>query len=129
VIGQAKIQGRTRNTITTMKALLEDLRVTRDRGWALDDEEVEEGLRCVAAPIFDRSGAAIAAIGILAPAFRLPYDRIGGVAARVMKEAHILSAESGYGGANLASDGVRNRDGMGTRGASGAAAIEANRAV
>jgi len=125
VIGQAKIPARTRNTITTMKALLEDLRVTRDRGWALDDEEVEEGLRCVAAPIFDRSGVVIAAIGILSPAFRMPYDRIAGVAAQVVKEARALSAESGYAG--IDSDSV-NDVGLGTRGATGAA-IEANRTV
>jgi len=128
VIAQVKIQGRTRNTITTMKALLEDLRVTRDRGWALDDEEVEEGLRCVAAPIFDRSGVAIAALGILAPAFRLPYDRVAGLAARVIKEARVLSAESGYVGADSAADEGLGQPGLRARGAP-RAAIEASRAV
>lgn len=58
-------------TITSTTALERDLSRTRERGHALDDQESAEGIRAVAAPIFDANGLAVAAMSISAPAFRL----------------------------------------------------------
>ncbi len=86
---------RTANTLTTADALLEDLAVTRERGYAIDDEEREVGVRCVAAPVYDGSGAAIAAISVAGPPGRLPLD-LGEVAAQVMACAADLSERMGW---------------------------------
>jgi len=54
----------TENTITDREALLAELEKTRERGWAIDNEEHERYVRCVAAPIRDFTGRVIAALSI-----------------------------------------------------------------
>ncbi|CAN7696058.1 HTH-type transcriptional regulator BhcR [Pararhizobium sp. LjRoot238] len=62
----------TENTRDTLSKLLADLEVTRTRGWSIDDEEHTLGMRCLAAPIFNEYGEAIAGISVSGPAVRLP---------------------------------------------------------
>ncbi|HSX73863.1 MAG TPA: IclR family transcriptional regulator [Shinella sp.] len=64
---------RTRDTIPT---LLEDIGRIRARGWSIDDEEHTLGMRCVAAPIFDEYGEAVAGISVSGPAVRLPDSKV-----------------------------------------------------
>lgn len=52
------------NTICTAKGFLAELKVTRQRGYALDDEEVDLGVRCVSVPVFDKDGQLAAAISV-----------------------------------------------------------------
>ena len=52
----------TANTIKTLNQLLADLRTIRKRGYSIDNEEIEIGLRCVGAPIRDYTGAMVGAI-------------------------------------------------------------------
>lgn len=66
----------TRNSITDPHRLREELNRTRELGYALDDEESFSGIRCVAVPIFDYSGAPIAAIAVSGPAGRLPMSKL-----------------------------------------------------
>ncbi len=61
-------------TITSTDALRSELSKVRRQGWALVDQELEEGLRSVAAPIRDRSGATIAAVNLSAHASRMSLD-------------------------------------------------------
>lgn len=61
----------TSRTLTTAQALRAELEVARRTGYAVDNEEYEEGVMCVAAPIAGRTGAADAAISISGPASRL----------------------------------------------------------
>ena len=62
LIAQKKLTALTERTITTKKALIEELAKVKEQGYALDDEECEEGLRCVSVPICDYSGKVSAAI-------------------------------------------------------------------
>ncbi|WP_414446992.1 IclR family transcriptional regulator C-terminal domain-containing protein [Burkholderia sp. 22PA0099] len=64
------LKARTRNTITDRARLLQVLDQVRTNGWALGDQEYEEGVRSVSVPLFDRHRKVIAAIKIVAPANR-----------------------------------------------------------
>ena len=59
------------NTITDRAALLAELARVSERGYAIDDEEYYPGTRCIAAPVVDADGAAIAGLSITAPTFRV----------------------------------------------------------
>lgn len=62
---------RTPNTITEKNKLIEELERTRKRGYAIDDEEYEIGLFCIAAPITDFMGNIICAISLSGPEVRI----------------------------------------------------------
>ncbi|GAA1676105.1 IclR family transcriptional regulator domain-containing protein [Fodinicola feengrottensis] len=64
----------TGRTITSPAALQAELIRVRTQGWALVDQELEEGLRSIAAPIHDRAGKVIAAVNVSAHASRVPLD-------------------------------------------------------
>lgn len=66
----------TPNTVTDPAALREKLAEVRERGYALDMEELEVGLRCVAAPIRDPLGRAVAGISISGPRHRMTDEAI-----------------------------------------------------
>ena len=86
----------TPRTIVTQLALLEELKKVRRQGYAVDDEEFEPGLKCVGAPVRDRSGRVRAALSIAGSANRLRRDVMSSRAATVMRIAAQLSAELGY---------------------------------
>ena len=69
---------RTRSVITlsVLTALRAELARIRAQGWALVDQELEEGLRSVAAPIRDRSGRVLAAVNVSAHASRASRDTV-----------------------------------------------------
>ena len=69
------MEARTRNTITNVLALKRELERIRDRGYAIDDEEIEEGIRCIAAPILNASDCAVAALSVSGPSSRIHSDR------------------------------------------------------
>jgi DNA-binding IclR family transcriptional regulator len=57
----------TNNTITELKALKAELAKVRKQGYAIDNEEIEEGLKCAAAPVKDSGGNVVAAVSISVP--------------------------------------------------------------
>lgn len=65
------LAGHTRNSITQLPALERELDGVRARGLAQDNEELEIGVRCVAAGVYDDSGKLVAGLSISAPADRL----------------------------------------------------------
>lgn len=71
IIQEKGLLKRTENTITDPQILKAHLKTVRAQGYAVDDEENERGIRCVAAPIFNESGKPVAAISISGPAFRI----------------------------------------------------------
>jgi IclR family KDG regulon transcriptional repressor len=86
----------TSRTITDPARLAAHVAEIRAQGYALDDEEHEEGVRCIAAPVYDYTGIAIATIGISGPTVRVINECIPELARQVMEAAHHLSAELGY---------------------------------
>ena len=85
------VQQFTDKTLTTLPALLADLQKARERGYAIDDEEHDLGVRCIAAPIFNWKGEPVAAISISAPTARLPEEKAKKLAPRLIQAAEEIS--------------------------------------
>ena len=98
---RAMLRGRFRTytprTVRNVDELLRDLAIIRKRGWSLDDEEIETGLRCVGAPIRDHAGAVAGAVSIAGPSARVQLDKVAAIAAMVRRTAETISARLGYG--------------------------------
>lgn len=86
---------RTPNTLVTLDALLKDLALTRERGYAIDDMENREGIRGYAAPIFDLSDTVVAAVSIAGPATRVSAATDAEFGARIVDTARTISAALG----------------------------------
>ena len=76
LISDIELAKRTQNTISDPKELMQHLSFVRENGYAIDDEENEEGIRCVAAPIRNGSGRVEAAVSISGPTTRITMERI-----------------------------------------------------
>jgi len=85
----------TPKTITTPTALRAELEQVRASGYAVDDEEHAVGLRCIAAPIFDETGEAIAAISASGPMARVLEERVAPLGELVLETARGISAAMG----------------------------------
>ena len=85
----------TAHTITTKEALVEHLELARERGYSVDHEEMEIGLRCVGAPVRDQSGEVVAGIAVSAPRHRLPDDEVDRLGQTVRDAADAISARLG----------------------------------
>ncbi|MDR1798706.1 MAG: IclR family transcriptional regulator [Bifidobacteriaceae bacterium] len=77
----------TPTTLVTPASLLEDLALVRSRGFAIDNEERELGVACVAAPVTDHRGEVVAAVSVAAPRVRLPQDLPGSTFAKQVVDA------------------------------------------
>jgi DNA-binding IclR family transcriptional regulator len=66
----------TEHTITSMEALKKELLLIRKQGYAMDNEECEAGVRCIAVPVKNFSGEVVAGISLSAPVTRLDKQRI-----------------------------------------------------
>ena len=86
----------TANTIVGAEQFREELALVRKRGYAVDNEELEEGLRCVAAPVRDHAGAAIGALGIAGPTFRVSGARLPALSRAIIQTADAFSTALGY---------------------------------
>jgi DNA-binding IclR family transcriptional regulator len=96
LLAASRPQARTPHTLTTQSALKPDLDATRQRGYSLDNEEFNPGVRCLAAPVFSSDGTVVAAVGITAATVRFPKARIPEMAARVQAAARELSGLIGF---------------------------------
>ena len=94
-IAKAGLERCTNRTLTEVEALVAELRATRARGYAIDDEEKNRGMRCVDAPLFDATGQVVAGISISGPVARVTEDRIAGIGRAVRAAADALSAALG----------------------------------
>jgi IclR family acetate operon transcriptional repressor len=85
----------TEHTITDAGTLRADLAETRRRGYAIDGEEKNLGMRCIAAPVFDMTQEAVAGISVSGPTSRVGEDQIEFLSNAVMQAASDLSLAIG----------------------------------
>ncbi|WP_295044948.1 HTH-type transcriptional regulator BhcR [uncultured Paracoccus sp.] len=85
----------TDRTLTTPDALSADMARIRARGFSFDDEEKSRGMRCIAAPVFDLTGDAIAGISVSGPTHRIGHEHVKTLGAVVAAAAAELSAAMG----------------------------------
>ena len=88
----------TPRTITSRSKLLAELKLTRERGWASTNEELEIGLNAVAAPIRGGEGTVVAAVSVSGPAYRLTVDSFESVTEKLRAGADEISSRIGYFG-------------------------------
>ena len=89
------LAGHTRNSITDLPKLERELSMVRARGFARDNEELEPGVRCIAAGVRDDSGRLVAGLSVSAPAERMQDDWIEDL----LNTAGRISARLGHGSA------------------------------
>jgi IclR family KDG regulon transcriptional repressor len=97
ILKKEKMVPFTRKTITNRTALDRELEAIRRRGYGIDDEEHEAGVRCVAAPVRDNQANVIAAVSISVPSVRLDYKDIPRLGRIVAQAADEISGRLGYG--------------------------------
>lgn len=85
----------TPHTITDRRQLEAEIAVIRHQGYSIDEEENEEGIRCVGAPVFARGGRVIGALSVSAPAFQLSAEEARQLARHVIAAAGEVSLSLG----------------------------------
>jgi DNA-binding IclR family transcriptional regulator len=92
IIAEIRFTGFTSKTLTSPEELLEALERVRRRGFAVDDEEMEIGTRCVGAPIYNGDGQVIAAGSVSGSAVRITAQRAPTIASHVIRCCQTISA-------------------------------------
>ena len=82
-------------SITSETSLLRDLAHTRQRGYAIDDQERAEGMRCIAAPIFNAYGEPVAGLSVSGPAFRINLSDAAKIGQAVRDAANSVTHATG----------------------------------
>jgi DNA-binding IclR family transcriptional regulator len=93
---KSRLPGMTANSISSVKRLMKELSEVRRNGYAYDDCESNEDARCVAAPVYDHTGGAYAAMSITVPASRMDPQRKSELADVVRSGAKKLSRRLGW---------------------------------
>ncbi|MDU8910292.1 HTH-type transcriptional regulator BhcR [Aestuariicoccus sp. MJ-SS9] len=95
VAGRHGLERFTEHTLTDRDRLFADLAAARARGYAIDYEEKNLGMRCIAASVFDMHGEAVAGLSISGPAARIPDAAIPAFGAKVAAAAESLTIAIG----------------------------------
>jgi IclR family transcriptional regulator, KDG regulon repressor len=90
------LPARTPQTITDPDKLKRALDATRQRGCAIEDEESEIGMRCIAAPLRNDTGEVVAAIGLAGPVSRLSKKALASFIPHVIETAAAISGRLGH---------------------------------
>jgi len=90
------LERRTAKTITSLRRLEVEMARVLARGYAVDDEELHEGVLCVAAPVRDHAGEVVAAISVSVLKARVTAARMERIGQEVVRTAAIISGEMGY---------------------------------
>jgi DNA-binding IclR family transcriptional regulator len=88
----------TENTRGSLADLYEDLIATRERGFAISEQEYEKDINAVAAPILDANGCPVAVIAIAGPAFRFPRERMLMLGPSIQARTDAIAREVGPAG-------------------------------
>jgi DNA-binding IclR family transcriptional regulator len=95
IIAKIRFVRYTPKTIFSADKLLKSLERIRQRGYAIDDEEIELGVRCIGAPIFDENHWAIAAVSVSGPSSRITAESVPEFAERLLRCCREISASMG----------------------------------
>jgi sugar lactone lactonase YvrE/DNA-binding IclR family transcriptional regulator len=101
LLGTTPLERFTDRTLVDREALMSDLALTRARGYALSIGEHVAGVSAAAAPIFDHTGRAIAAIGMFGPSERLAPDQLHVAGRDLMEQARTISGNAGAAAMNI----------------------------
>ncbi len=85
----------TQKTITNTKDLFAELEKIRAQGWSFDDEERYDGMCCVAAPVFNAHGQAVAALSVSGPSARFTLQTVTKISTAVRQSAAQVTAAMG----------------------------------
>jgi IclR family transcriptional regulator, acetate operon repressor len=96
IIARTVFEKKTARTITTAAAFRQELARIRATGFAFDNEEHVAGIRCIATPVRDHSGAVCASLCVVGPASRLPRPRLLDIRKLLAAVAADLSARLGF---------------------------------
>ena len=86
----------TARTIVTRAGLESELETIRKNGYSVDNEEMEEGVRCLAVPVFDRRRECVGAMSVSGPITRMTSDRVEKLSVTAREIASELSRQLGY---------------------------------
>ncbi|MGH3414935.1 MAG: IclR family transcriptional regulator [Actinocrinis sp.] len=105
-LASAKLRALTPHTVADPQALRQEFAIVRERGWALVDQELEEGLRSVAAPIRDHTGRVAAAINVATNVSRhRPEELVGEIVPELLDTARLIEQDLAMSSAQRASPG------------------------
>jgi DNA-binding IclR family transcriptional regulator len=96
IVQQIKLKPFTRNSISSKRKLVEELRKIRKQGYALDQKEYEQDVECIGAPIRDHLGNTIAAISISGPQRKINTPQERQFVNQVIKATSLISSKMGY---------------------------------
>jgi IclR family transcriptional regulator, KDG regulon repressor len=96
ILNELDLRRFTENTVSNLQELQTQLDRVRKDGYACDLEEHEPHIRCIAAPIFDHTGAVKASLSITGPAVRMATSRIKQIASLITTVGREISFELGY---------------------------------
>lgn len=100
ILGRIPFERKTTRTITTPAAFRRELARIRATGFAVDNEEHLEGIRCIATAVRDHSGGVCASLCVVGPKSRLPQRRLTEIRRPLAAVAADLSARLGFGSAD-----------------------------
>lgn len=96
IIARRGLPKHTEHSISSPEKFKQHLVKVREQGYAVDNEEILPGLKCIGAPIRDYMGKAIAALSISGTIIDMPEDRMQNLAESVKRTAELVSAKLGY---------------------------------
>ncbi|KAA6464790.1 IclR family transcriptional regulator [Acidobacteria bacterium AB60] len=96
IIRRTRFERFTNRTIATADALKTEIEKTRRRGYAVDDEELEEGLRCIAVPVLDGQRQPVAAVSVSGPSFRVTAQKLPSIANHLLQCVRGISTDMGF---------------------------------
>ncbi|MDE3163081.1 MAG: IclR family transcriptional regulator [Acidobacteriota bacterium] len=96
VIRRTRFERFTHRTIATPEALRAEIEKTKRRGYAVDDEELEEGLRCIAVPLLDGQRQPVAAVSVSGPSFRVTAQKLPSIANHLLHCVRGIAHDMGF---------------------------------
>ena len=96
ILRRTRFERFTHRTISTPEALRVEIEKSRRRGYAIDDEELEEGLRCIAVPLLDAQRQPVAAVSVSGPSFRVTAQKLPAIANHLLQCVRGISVDMGF---------------------------------